>query len=80
METGLLQLGVAGVMLTWFMWRIEARLDRGERSIDRLTRSLLLDLVSRSDTTETLKLQARAILGEMPTKTVAEQLIVGVGR
>lgn len=80
METGLLQLGVAGVMLSWFMWRIEARLDRGERSIDRLTRSLLLDLVSRSDTTETLKLQARAILGEMPTKTVAEQLIVGVGR
>lgn len=82
MDTGaLVQLGVAGVMLGWFMYRVEHRMDRGERAIDRLSRSLLLDLVARADTTEAVKAQARQVLGEIPAKSAAEQQdLVGVGR
>lgn len=80
MEAGLIQLGAMGIVLGWLMYRVESRLDRGERAMDRLSRALLLDLVSRSDTTEALKAQARVVLGEIPAKTTAEQDLMGARR
>ena len=72
----LIQTGVAGILLWWFMNRTEHRLDGLERSIDRLTRTQLLALLADANAGEAIKTQARALLAELPPQ--APQL-VGVG-
>lgn len=64
-ETALLQAGVAGVVLAWFMLRAERRIDRVESALDRLTRAQMLTLIARADVEEMVKEQARAVLAEL---------------
>lgn len=61
----LLNAGVAGGMLLWFMSRAENRLERAERALDRLTRAQMLTLIARPDVEEPIKQHARLILSEM---------------
>lgn len=62
----LVQAGVAGVVLGWFMLRSESRMERLERSINQLTRAQMLMLLSRPDVDEGIKRQARDLLTECP--------------
>ena len=72
LEAILLQAGVAGAVLAWFMLRAEKRFDmyedrilRVEHALDRLTRAQMLTLLARSDVDEPIKDQARAVLAEL---------------
>jgi hypothetical protein len=56
-------LGIAGV-LGWFLWKTDGRLDKMATSVDRLSRAVLIDVVSR-DSVEPARRQARALLEEM---------------
>lgn len=56
--------GVAGSVLTWFLWRAERRLERIERALDRLARAQMLALVSRADVAEPVRHYAESILHE----------------
>ncbi len=71
----LVQAGVPGIILGWFMWRAEVRLDRLTAALDRMNRTQLLHLMARPDVEEPVKKQAREILGEcgpMPARQMAE--------
>jgi hypothetical protein len=64
--------GVAGAVLIWFMVRAEQRLGAIERAItrlaqsqDRLVRGSMLELLARPGTTESIRVQARALLDEL---------------
>lgn len=72
----LVQAGVPGILLWWFMTRTERRLDSLERSIDRLSRTQLLALLADASVGEPIKMQARAILAEMP-QTVPQLVEAG---
>lgn len=70
----LVQAGVLGPVLVWFMLRAEARLERLERAQDRLTRAQMLTLIARPDVEEPIKHQARILLQEIsPVPMQAEQ-------
>lgn len=69
----LLQLGVAGVMLAWFMFRIERRMDAGTRAQDRTSRSILLLVVSLSSAEPVVREQARQIMREIPAPAPAPE-------
>lgn len=75
----LVQAGVPGVVLGWFMWRSEVRMDRLERALDRMSRTQLLALLGRPDVEPAVKEQARAILAEMPPAAPVQQF-AGVGQ
>lgn len=55
---------VAGVVLL----RMEPRLERQERAIDRLSKSILLMLISSPDRTDSVKGQASALMREMEAR------------
>lgn len=61
----LVQYGPMGVVLAWFLLRTETRLAAIERALDRMSRVQLLDLVSRTETTPVVKLQAQQLLKEV---------------
>lgn len=68
----LYQLGVTGVVLAWFMFRVEKRMDRVELALDRLTRTQLLTLLARPDVEDAIKTQVRTILAEMNVGPAAD--------
>lgn len=56
-----IQFGLGGVVLMWFMLRMEPRMRAVEESIDTISRSMLLLAVSLAPHTEAIKQQAKKI-------------------
>lgn len=54
----LLQFGIAGVMLAWFMFRVEKRLEDHTGIIGDLAKSILIDVLSRDNVSNTLRHEA----------------------
>lgn len=61
----ILQFGVGGGVLVWFMLSCTPRLKGIESAIDRLARSILLLVVALPQANEPTKTQARAIITEV---------------
>lgn len=64
----LANIGAVGLILGYVLWQISPRLERIERAIDMNSRSLLLDIVSRTDVSDVMKEQARAMIRQIETK------------
>lgn len=62
----LLQIGVPGVILWWFMTRVENRLDSLAKALDRQTRTQLILILSLPGVPEPSQRQARELLKELP--------------
>lgn len=79
--TALFQMGVAGVLLWWFMSRSEPRLRAIEASIDRITRALIVLSFAISNALEainwnhasSIKPQAHAIEKELDDAAKARE-------
>ena len=72
----LINLGAVGVVLGWFMFRMEPRLEQIEAAIDRLARAQMLLVVAQPDTSPNIRAQAQAILKELddsPSETRRRQ-------
>lgn len=61
----LIQAGVAGVVLAWFMFRTEARLKGIENAVDRMARANLLLVLSLRDVNNAAKNEASAVIKEI---------------
>lgn len=62
------QLGVTGAILGWFMMRAESKLQSVERAIDRLSKVILLELVSRRESNSMIVEQAKDLLRDLERK------------
>lgn len=61
--TPLIQAGIPGIMLAWFMFRNEKKLSAIEQAIDRMTRSALLLALSAS-TSDVANVEVRKLIAE----------------
>lgn len=61
----LINVGVTGVILAWFLWKHEPRIKAIEEAIDRMSRTLLLFLLELAHVSDAAKLQAKAIIEEI---------------
>jgi len=61
----LIQYGPIGIVLAWFMLRMEPEMKAVRRAIDRLTRAHLLDVVSRPGASPQVKQLAKEALQEL---------------
>jgi hypothetical protein len=59
------QYGVIGLMLWWFAFRLEKRLDRHSEIVNALSRSILLDVLSRDNLSERVRLEANTLLDQV---------------
>lgn len=64
----LLQLGAVGAILAFFLVQTNPRLERVERALDFLSRTMLLDIVSRENIPEVNRRQAQSMLKQMNSK------------
>ena len=64
----LANIGAVGLILGYVLWQISPRLERIERAIDMNSRSLLLDIVSRTDVSDIMKAQAQAMIRQIESK------------
>lgn len=62
---GLLNFGAIGSVLAWMLWRSDARQEKIERALDRLTRAQMLTLLARTDVDDHIKVQAKSLLREL---------------
>lgn len=60
--------GLAGVVLAWFMFRTEGRLEKIEKSGDRVAKAILLLVVRDSQVNGATKEQATNLLDEIEDK------------
>lgn len=70
--TLLVAYGPMGVMLAWFMWRFEAMIKafRGlSHQIEGMSKTLLVDIMSRPSTSATTRQVATDMLADMERKT-----------
>lgn len=63
--TPLLQVGAVGAILGWILVQTNPRLERVERALDFLSRTMLLDIVSRDGVPEVNKRQAQSMLRKL---------------
>ena len=63
------QYGLLGVVLVWFMFRFEKKLDVHTATITDLTKTLLLEVLSRESVTEHIKTQANEILTRVSARS-----------
>lgn len=63
----LVQYGPLGLILAWFMLRMEPAMLAMRRAVDRLTRAYLLDVVSRPGASPAVKKLATDALQELNT-------------
>lgn len=61
----LLNLGVAGVVLWWFMSRLETRLKDQAGAMDRMSRAILVSVVTLERLAEPERKRVNAILEEL---------------
>ncbi len=58
----LVQFGIAGVMLAWFMFRLEKKMDAHTQVIGDLAQSILLDVLSRDSLSDTTRRNAHELM------------------
>jgi hypothetical protein len=63
----LLQTGIPGVVLAWFMLRSETRFRGMERAVNRMSRSVLLLVVALNTSNEAMRAEADKMLARMPS-------------
>lgn len=61
----LLNLGAVGVVLAWLMFRVERRMDRMAASLDRVSRALLMEILSRPGVSLSVTKEAQTLLTDM---------------
>ncbi len=61
----LLQAGIPGVVLAWFMIRSEARFRGMEKAVNRMSRSVLLLVVSMDSSNHAVRAEANELLEEI---------------
>jgi hypothetical protein len=61
----LLNVGAIGVVLAWFMFRMERKLDRMSYEVNRLTRAVLLEIVSRPGVSRSGTREAEELLRDL---------------
>lgn len=59
---GIAQYGILGIVLGWFMFRVEKRLDRQTEVFNDLAKSIIIETLSRENITEEVRRQAQAVL------------------
>lgn len=64
-ESALLVYGPLGIMVGWFMFRMEKRLERIESALNGLTRGILIEVITRRDVPPAIEREARALLDEL---------------
>lgn len=64
----LLQSGLAGAMLLWFALDNSRRMKSQEKSIDRLAKTILLQMVGMGMLNSTIRTQAQELLNEVNEK------------
>lgn len=69
MEDALLQYGITGIVLAWFMFRVEAKLDASTKAMDRMTRAVTLAVISMPGVDEPMRRAARDLLYDTPAPT-----------
>lgn len=60
----LLNVGAVGVVLAWFLYKLEPRLRDIEEALDRLTQAQLLLLINQPHTPEATRREAQRMLDE----------------
>ena len=66
------QLGVAGVMLYWFMVRFERKLDANTAVLVELSQAILLDVASRENISDRVRVEAHKLLEQSKQRTAAK--------
>lgn len=61
----LIQAGIPGVVLAWFMLRSEARFRGMEKAVNRMSRSVLLLVVSMDSSNQAVRHEAKGLLAEI---------------
>lgn len=56
---------VLGSVLAWMMGRIDRRIDRVDRSLERFSKAMLLEIVSRPGVALSVTREADALLADM---------------
>lgn len=64
----IVQVGVAGGVLVWFMWRNEPRLRGIEASIDRLAKAVLINTLALPHVLDVTKDQVKILINEIDKK------------
>jgi hypothetical protein len=59
------QYGLLGIMLWWFAFRFEKRLDKHSEVVNNLSRSILLDVLSRDTLSERVREEAQNLLKQV---------------
>ena len=70
---GAVQAVSVGTIALYVLLRLEPRLERIERALERLARAQLLLLISRPGVDETVKVQARLLNGEIDDARKAQR-------
>lgn len=63
------QFGLVGVVLAWFMFRMEKILDSHTKTINDLTKTLLLEVLSREQLSDHLRAEANEVLQRVTART-----------
>lgn len=61
----LANLGAVGLILKWFMGRVETLMQENTRALNRMTRTQLLAMINSPVTHEPIKEQAKEVLKEL---------------
>lgn len=61
----LIQTGAIGVVLAWFLFRIEPRIRALERAVDRFSRVMLLDILSRPSVSLSVTREAQQMIEDI---------------
>lgn len=65
------QFGFSALVAGYVLLRLEPRLDRMSRSLDGLTRGILIEVLTRRDVPPAVEREARALLDEVTARGVA---------
>ncbi len=65
LTTPLLNLGVTGIVLGWFMTRMERRLNGNENAQNRQTRAMLMLVIRLGKKDDTLSVEAKGVIAEI---------------
>lgn len=68
-----MQYGAIGVVLMWFMFRVEKRLDDHTSVISDLARSILLDVLSRDSLSDALRHEATEVMNRVAQRDTSRK-------
>ncbi len=65
LTTPLINLGVTGIILCWFMLRMETRMNSNENAQNRQARAMLMLVIRLGKKDDTLSVEAKGVIGEI---------------